>query len=251
MRLLDRYERPVRDPHRVVRVRLAADVPDYASSARHEVNAALIDLARQGLITVQWVKHETDNWLEKVDLKPDRVEALYALLKRTPRLDQVAALRTLIDAQMPASDWHAHLLSWLRQQFDTYHSIAPFQLDDPHFNQDLLDTLNALAPLQSPILERTFSVQLFGDSKHFENLRPAVLALLRRHSPYALDHLGDDDSLLRAHQLQRVPEYVLLCGPVTLKSFDTILPLAAYRDGLSLPATMLRATAVLDCPARA
>jgi len=46
MRLLDRYERPVRDPHRVVRVRLAADVPDYASSARHEVNAALIDLAR-------------------------------------------------------------------------------------------------------------------------------------------------------------------------------------------------------------
>jgi hypothetical protein len=249
-RLLDRYERPDRDPDRVMRVRLS-EVPDYAASARHEVNAALIELVRQGLITVQWVKHETDNWLDKVDLNLDRVEALYALLKRRPRRDQVAALHTLIDAQTPASDWHVQALSWLRQQLDTYHSIAPFQLDDPRFNTDLLDTFNALAQLQTPLLERTFSVQLFGDSKRFEDLRPAVLTVLRRHSPYAPDHLGDDDSLLRAHLLQRVPEYVLLCGPLALKLTDTTLPLTLYPDGLSLPATTLRAATVLACPARA
>ena len=149
-RLLDRYERPNRDPDRVVRVRLASDVPDYAASARHEVNAALIELARQGFVTVQWVKHETDNWLDKVDLNPDRVEALYALLKRTPRRAHIAALHTLIDAQTPANDWHAQVLSWLRQQLDTHHSIAPFQLDDPPFNTELLDALNALAQTFRP-----------------------------------------------------------------------------------------------------
>ncbi len=249
--LLDRYERPRQDPERVVRVRLAVDVPDYAAGARDDVNAVLLELARQGVITVQWVKHETNNWLDKVDLKPDRVETLYALLKRTPRRDQVAMLRALIDAQTPVIAWQAHVLSGLGEQLDTHHSITPFQLDDPHFNTDLLKALSALAQLQDPLLERTFSVQLFGDSKRFENLRPAVLAVLRRYSPYAPDHLGDDDSLLRAHQLHRVPEYVLLCGPLTLRSADESLSLALYRDGLSLPATLLRAAAVLDCPARA
>lgn len=248
--LLDRYERPNRDPDRVVRVRLN-EVPDYAAGARHEVNAALIELAQQGFVTLQWVKHETDNWLDKVDLNLDRVAALYALLKRTPRHDQVAALRTLIDAQTLASDWHAQVLSWLRQQLDTHHSIAPFQLDEPAFNIDLFDALNALAQLQTPLLERTFSVQLFGDSKRFEDLRPAVLTVLRRHSPYAPDHLGDDDSLLRAHLLQRVPEYVLLCGPLTLELAETTLVLTPYPDGLSLPATTLRVATVLACPARA
>ena len=248
-RLLDRYERPNRDPDRVVRVRLN-EVPDYAASARHEINAALIELAQRGLITVQWVKHETDNWLDKVDLNPERVAALYTLLKRTPRRDREAGLRALIEAQTPLVDWHAHGLSGLRQQLDTHHSIAPFQLDDPRFNTDLLNALNALAQLQAPLLERTFSVQLFGDSKRFEDLRPAVLTALRRHSPYAADHLGDDDSLLRAHQLQRVPEYVLMCGPLTLKLAEATLLLAIYRDGLSLPATTLRAVTALDCPAR-
>jgi len=249
-RLLDKYERPNRDPDRVVRVRLN-EVPDYAASARHEVNAALIELAQQGLITVRWVKHETDNWLDKIDLNPDRVAALYALLKRTPRYDQVAALHTLIDAQVPTIDWHTQGLSWLRQQLDTHHSIAPFQLDDPRFNTDLLDALNALAQLQTPLLERTFSVQLFGDSKRFEDLRPAVLTVLRRHSPHAAEYSDDGDSLLRVHQLQRVPEYVLLKGPLTLEVAGTKLALGPYTDGLSLPATTLRTARVIDCPARA
>lgn len=249
-RLLDKYERPDRDPARVVRVRLN-EVPDYAANPRHEVNATLLDLARQDLITVHWVKHETDNWLDKIDLKPDRVAALYALLKRTPLTDKAAALRALLDAQTPAVDWHRQVLDWLRHQLDTYHSLAPFQLDEAQFNADLLKAFGAMAQLHSPLLERTFSVQLFGNSKRFEDLRPAVLTVLRRHSPHAADHLGDDDSLLRAHHLQRVPEYVSLCGPLTLTLSSATLELTAYRDGLSLPATTLRAATSHTCPARA
>jgi hypothetical protein len=56
---------------------------------------------------------------------------------------------------------------------------------------------------------------------------------------------------LRAHQLQRVPEYGLMRGPLTLKLAEVTLSLAPYLDGLSLPATTLRAATVFDCPARA
>jgi hypothetical protein len=250
MRLLDRYERSGRDPRRVVRVRLS-EVPAYDADTHQAVNSALNDLVQQGLITVRWARHETDNWLDKVDLNPDRVEALYGLLKRAPRSDQTAALRALIDDHVSVADWQAQVFSWLRLQLDSHHTVAPFRLAEPQFNADLLKILRGLAQLQAPLLERTFSVQLFGNSKRFEDLRPAVLAVLRRHSPYAAEYNGDDNSLLRAHHVQRVPEYVLLKGPLTLELADTKLTLGAYSDGLSLPATTLRASKVIDCPARA
>ena len=139
----------------------------------------------------------------------------------------------------------------MHQQLDNQRSVAPFRLDEPHFNADLFKALGGLAQLQAPLLERTFSVQLFGDSKRFEDLRPAVLAVLRRHSPFAAEYSGDDDSLLRAQQVQRVPEYVLLKGPLTLEVVGTQLALGPYVDGLSLPATMLRTAQVIDCSARA
>ena len=48
-----------------------------------------------------------------------------------------------------------------------------------------------------------------------------------------------------------MPQYVLLKGPLTLELVGTKLALGAYSDGLSLPATTLRTTRVIDCPARA
>ncbi len=250
MRLLDRYERPDRDSKRVVRVRLS-EVPAYDADTHQAVNAALSDLAQQGLITLRWARHEIDNWLDKVDLNSDQVEVLYRLLKRTPHGDQIAALCGLIDVQVPTVDWQAQVFSWLRQQLDSHHSVAPFRLAEPQFNADLLKILDGLVQLHAPLLERTFSVQLFGNSKRFEDLRPAVLAVLRRHSPYAAEYSGDDDSLLRAHHVQRVPEYVLLKGPLTLELAGIKLALGAYSDGLSLPATTLRTARGIDCPARA
>lgn len=250
-RLLDRFERPDRDAQRVVRVRLKTDVPDYASGPRHEVNAALSELERQSVVTLHWVKHEEDNWLDKVDLKSERAEALYALLKRTSRRDQAESLRALLSTQTVWTEWHAEALHWLNSQLDAHRSIAPFKLDEPAFNADLLSALAAVAKLQSPILERTFSVQVFGASKLFESLRLAVLTILKRHSPYAVDYGDDVAGLLRAHHLHRAPEYVHVSGLLTLWIADKELALAPFRSGIALPADMIREATIADCAARA
>lgn len=250
-RLLDRFERPDRDPKRVVRVRLKADVPAYQSGARHDLHAALRELERQHIITLHWVRHEENNWLDKVDLNPEQVEALYALMKRTPRRDQTESLQALIDAQTPIAEWHAGLLQWLNRQLDAHRSVAPFRLDDPAFNADLLAALAAMCSLQSPTLERTFSAQVFGDSKRLEELRPAVLTLLRRHSRHAADYGDDEAGLLRAHHLHRLPEYILLCGPVTLRMADRQFALTPFQSGIALPASTIREATVVDSTARA
>lgn len=251
--LLDRYERPHRDPKRVVRVWVKKDVPDYAAGARHEVNAALRGLEQQAAVKLHWVKYETNNWLAKVDLQPDQVALVYAALHRTPRRSQEAEFQALLAAQTPQAAWHAELLTWLNTQLSAKRSLAPFKLADLRFSTDLLAALGALAQLQAPTLERLFSVAVFGHSKRFTALRPAVLALLRRHSPHVADYGNDKQgqrALLRAHYLNRNPEYLPVSGPLTLMVNGAALDLLPFQPSVGLSAETLQLATAIASPVR-
>jgi hypothetical protein len=252
--LLDRWEQPAR--RRVVRVRLnerdhAAYYSTQDVAMRRETNDALQQLSAQSLVRLHWRKWEEHNWLAAVDLVPENANAVYALLQRTPRRTQEEALRELLSAQTPRAGWHADFLAWACQQLDAHRSIAPLALDTPRENEDLLRALAALADLSAPTLERKFSVQLFGDSKRLKDLLRPMLAVLRRHDPSAAEYGDDDDALLRAHQLERVPEYVQLSGTLVLQTAQAQLDLTPFAPSIALSAATIRAARVVACPARA
>src|SRR5581483_11067765 len=146
------------------------------------------------------------------DLEPSRADAMYAYLKRAPRNEMRNALRALVRAQTPRATWHAAFLNWANAQLDAHRSPAPLTLEDEKRNAELLRALDAIAPLDAPILERALSARLFHDSKQFETLRGAVLRVLRRFDENARWYGDDDAALLRAHFVERTPEYVPLAG---------------------------------------
>jgi len=259
--LLDCYEQP--DRRNVMRVRLIPrDHPAYFSAEdpapRHTANQALRRLADAGALRLRWRKWEEGNWLEAVDLVAEQAPALYALLGREPRGEQDQALHRLLDAQRPHPGWHARFLAWVRAQLGAHRSVAPLDRADPQHNADLLRALAALATLREPALERTLSVRLFSDSKRMEKLRGDVLRVLRAHDPEA-GAFGDDEwALLRAHNLDRVPEYVPVAGPLLLwaperaarPDADPTLDLTPLWPSVALSATMLRTVEVAACDAR-
>ncbi len=256
--LLDQFEQPER--RRVARVRLdrqrhhayfqAADV-----GARRDANDELQRLAERGCLKLHWQKWEAGNWLEKIDLVPEQAAAVYERLGRAPRSERQAALRELLAAPAPASEWHAEFLAWSREQLDAHRSVAPLKLSSDaagaEWNRDLLRALAAVAGLQQPVLERKLSVQLFGDSKRFEALRGAVLTVLRRHDAESRSYGEDDGALLRAHLVERAPEYVPLSGPLALRLAEATLDLLPFVPSVALPATILRQAAVVGCDAEA
>lgn len=262
--LLDRYEQPGRQ--NIVRVRLSPrDHPDYFSAEdsapRRETNDVLRRLADSGKLRLRWRKWEEGNWLEAVDLVAEQATSLYTLLKRSPRDAQNQALHWLLDTQEPCPGWHTSFLAWTRAQLDAYRSVAPLDRDDPDLNADLLRALAALAELRDPTLERTLSVRLFGDSKRLEALRGAIARVLRRHDPEAATFGDDEWALLRAHNLDRAPEYVPVAGPLVLRAsitgvIDSLVPaptidLTPFRPSVALSAAMLQDTDVAGCSARA
>jgi hypothetical protein len=246
-RLLDRFERPNR--RTVVRVRLE-EIKAYAASSRADVHSVLNALAARNILRLHWVKHEENNWLEAVDLIPEQAIGLYSLLQRTQRATREEALRNLLSAQQPRSDWQAAFLEWAARQLDRHQSVAPLDLDDPQTNADLLQALTAIAGLQAPILERVLSVQVFGDSKRLEALRGKVILVLRRFNAAKAVLIDDDDALLRANLLERTPEYVPCAGLLVLRVEDSEIDLSRFRPSLALSAAMLRQASVLSVPAQ-
>ncbi len=252
--LLDRYEQPQRQT--VVRVRLTAKThpayfaPDNAAP-RSETNAALHHLASQGIVQLHWQKWEQGNWLEAVDLLPAHAATLYTLLNRTPRQQQEAELHTLLAAQVPHTDWNAAFLAWAQQQLARQRALHPLNLDHPQWNADLLTALDAIARLRAPLSERALSVRLFANSKRIAELRSAIIAVLRRHDAQSAAFGDDDRALLRAHMVERIPEYVPLAGPLVLRTNATTLDLSGFEAGLALPTSLLQHSQIVACRAEA
>jgi len=256
--LLDQFEQPAR--RQVARVRLnERQHHDYFHAndfaVRRDTNEALRRLAERGCLRLHWRKWEDGNWLDKIDLIAERADDVYRILGRSPRPALQAALRELLAAQRAAAQWHADFLDWAQTQLQAHRSVAPLKLSadpaDEQWNRDLLLALDALARLRSPTLERKFSVQLFSHSKRFEDLRGAVVTILRRHDPESGGYGDDEKALLRAHQLERAPEYAPIAGPLVLRLEERKLDLAPFAYGVALPATMLREAMVADCAASA
>lgn len=252
--LLDRAEQPGRA--QVVRVRLSvAQHPAYFSqedaTPRRETNAALTQLAVAGIVRLRWQRWEEDNWLHAIDLVPEQRAVLYTLLGRQPRDQQTAALLALLDQQPIFLGWHATFLEWVRQQLVQQRSPAPLNREDPALNADLLCALAGIAALRTPTLERSLSTRLFGDSKRLEQLRSAVLSVLRRHAADAASYAGDNWALLRAHGLDRVPEYVPLAGPLVLvgQHGAPLHDLSGFCPSVALSAAYLRTAGVAACAA--
>lgn len=258
--LLDRHEQPQRQ--KVARVRLtprehSAYFSAETAAPRHTSNAALRGLEQDGALRLHWRRWEEGNWLEAVDLVAEQAPALYRLLGREPRGQQDQALLGLLAAQRARPGWHVAFLDWARGQVLAHRKPAPLERGDPTLSADLLRALGGLADLREPTLERALSVRLFGDSKRLDALRGALLRVLRAHDPQAAAFGDDDGALLRAHLLERVPEYVPLAGPLLLwapaehgAEPDVALDLAPFRPSLALSAATLRRARVAACDAR-
>lgn len=254
--LLDRFEQPER--RQVARVRLSErDHPAYFApddaAPRRATNLALERLAREGVLALRWRRWEEGNWLEAVDLRPEGARELYRLLARAPRAEQEEALRALVAGQPRQPGWYGAFLAWAQTQLDAHRAAPPLDRDDPASAADLLRALAAIAALKAPTLERSLSVRLFGDSKRLAGLRGGLLRVLRRHDPDAALYGDDDDALLRAHLLERAPEFVPLAGPLLLSAPGSaaMLDLAPFAPAVALPASLLRAADVVAVGARA
>jgi len=85
------------------------------------------------------------------------------------------------------------------------------------------------------------SVQLFWKQQKLEELRPAILSVLRAYSSTALLYGDNDWAVLQAHNIYRPAKYIPLTGPLSLQFKGTEqgevaqLHLESHLPSISLP----------------
>jgi hypothetical protein len=178
--------------------------------------------------------------LDAVTLEPTQPAALYSLLARQPVADQRRHLSELLSAHRPhLSGWRRRAIDHAVSQLKAHKSPAPFSLTNETWNQDLLTTLLALPDQETPaeLPYRVFSVRIFNDSKHFENLKDSIARLAQRHNPpwRALSR----PETLREMGLVANPGHVYLSGPWQLIDAEgQVMSLSEFTPSVGIPTAL-------------
>ncbi len=248
--LLDRLERrspvPVAAGARTVRsvkvvlseIGLQGYYSQLDPEPRQVANEQLQALEKAGLLRLVWQAGEKGHLLEAAALVNAAEAPLYELIGRIP----TGSLRDRLQNQLLGErfrfrreDWHHRAVQNILTKLKDNQSPAPFTLNDPVFNEDLLLALAAVSELEEETPFRVFSVRIFNDSKRFEDLKPALIRLAR--SGRADWKRFSEDELLRELNLVANPSYLLLSGPWTLID-DTgqVLSLGEFNPSMGLAA---------------
>ncbi len=230
-----------------VKVTLAdINLPAYFSQTDPEprllANQQLQELQKQGLVKLTWLPGESGHLLEAVALSSqsasNKIVSLYTLLKREPLASRRAHLETLLLAdqfRFPADDWRSRAVRHILHQIRAGKSVAPFSLADTAWNLDLLAALDILPDLKVETPYRVFSVQVFNDSKRFDELKPALVRLARLANPQWKSLPTEE--ILGELNLVANPTYIHFAGnwQFTTNSGE-VLSLGSFSPAVGFPA---------------
>ncbi len=233
---------------RSVKVRLnEIELPGYYSQIdpepRQVANEQLQTLEQAGLLRLFWQTGEKGHLLEAVAIN-SLTEKIYSeytlfnLISRVPTANLRGRLENLLLGErfrFSIEDWQYRAIHQILAKLKESQSPAPFLLNDPVYNEDLLLALAAVSELREETPFRVFSVRVYNDSKRFEDLKRALVRLAR------LGCAGwkrlPEDELLRELNLVANPTYLLLSGPWTLiDAAGQILALREFYPSVGLAA---------------
>jgi hypothetical protein len=217
-------------------------LPTYFSQSdpepRQVANEQLQTLEDLGLLRLVWQPGEKGHLLEAAILLPDLHPQIYTLLNRVSTADRRASLEGQLLGErfrFGGDDWRNRAVHHILEQLKAGKSPAPFSLNDPVFNEDLLRAMTALPALTEETPYRVFSVRTFNDSKRFEYLENALLRLAKIGQP-EWKRLQPDE-VLRELNLVTNPGYLYLTGAWELVDANgQILSLGGFSPAVGVSA---------------
>ncbi len=226
---------------RAIRYRLGpATAPGYFSQAdpvpRQTANEQLQQLEQAGWVKLEWLSGETGHLLSGVMLLSAQAGAVFQWLEREPQAARRMRLADLLlGERFRFSGWRRRAVEHVLSQLKAEKSVAPFSLSDAAFNGDVLMALAELDQVREETPYRVFSVRVFNDSKRFELLMRAVLALARRGQPEW--QTLTDAEVLRELNLVANPGHLYLHGAWTLTdALGQPLPVEGFAPSVGFPA---------------
>lgn len=187
------------------------------------------ELAESGLIRMIMQR----GVIQKIALIPAMAEECRTWIGREDRKAQLQRSEVILRSYLDRSEM---LRSVCKAQLER---LRNFKSQDITNKDELLaDALRCIAAIEqnsSELMEREFSISLFGDSKYFErNLKSSVCTQLLKFSPYgeeichSIEPKQRNAAILSCYQIEQNPSYIYMKGDGEIRFADgTIMQLSA------------------------
>jgi hypothetical protein len=263
-KLLDKYESrrdyaaEEKNPRRTMLTIDRKNNPDYFhvsdSSYRLEFNRDMQDLEACCLVELEWLKFRRGDTLQKVFLREDTLPAIYNLLERKSRqheYQQLAAIFTRWQRNSPEV-----LSQFFTDMLEKINQLSPLpariRLDSPDDYDDLLKGLLAFfAPRQQEVLKRQLSVNLYNNSKRWDELEKSILWVVKNYclSPEEADM--EEGDILSEHNILQNPIHLNLAGPLIFSTPRGRVDVSCFHPDLGLSPSIVQEMIIEECTAQA
>lgn len=246
--LLDSYERSLLSKGKnKVTIHIAfpftkKTIPEYfneSSLAYDEIHEVVRELEQRDFLEIIWKKGKEGHIVQKVLLKEEEIEKIYAYLRRTPKGDYIVQHLQLLDSWKQKEEecfvvWK--FIDYLKERIQEGKTVKEFiDLPDLEKTKRILTALSCVEKNRESCYIREFSIRHFADSKVFEGLFGVLGKIMRRFRIEFADM--DIYQILAEYNIYHTPDYVYLKGEGILdfqNGMESRVNLAYLEQGLGI-----------------
>lgn len=217
-------------------------IPEYfneSSLAYDEIHGVVKELEQRGFLEIVWKKGKEGHIIQKVLLKEEEIEKVYAYLRRTPKADYIVQHLQLLDSWKQEEEegfvvWK--FVDYLKERIQEGKTVKEFvDLPDLEKTKRILTALSCVEKNRESCYIREFSIRHFADSKVFENLFGVLGKIMRRFRVEFADM--DIYQILAEYNIYHTPDYVYLKGEGILdfqKGMESRINLTYLEQGIGI-----------------
>lgn len=217
---------------------------EESSLAYEEIHACMKELERQGFLTVVWKSGRVNHIISKVILNTEKLDEIYAFLRRIPRLDLLERNKEML--QRLEQEWNTpvagKLIGYLRERMEENKSVKEYiDLADMEKTECMIRAVGLIERNESPCYIREFSIRHFADSKTLDGMTGILTRVMHdfggtygrcgENREYKDKELKD---ILAEYRIYHTPDYVYFKGEVTLEIKGKMLNIGPLRQGVGL-----------------
>lgn len=216
----------------IVRCRDLIDVTEPDENT--QFLADVTELKTRNFIDCDWERK--DLVADRIWLILDNVDSVYAYLGRRSRNDEVKDVLGAI-SQLLNSITTVWLSEYLRSQYDNIkdkNKLTGIWRSDIKIVREILSALGEIDKLNGKSVSmRTFSIELYSDTKYFErNIKKYIADIARKYEP----DLRENDELSEREILQQLgivmmPEIFEFCGNLEIKFKSGMVDFSPIKNG--------------------
>lgn len=184
---------------------------------RISINQAVQKLSKLNFLSYSWMKGEENHLLAKVWLNLESLSEIHLYLGRAQKGDTIdeVCIQLLCAIDEVDARWAKNFLQDMYDAISKSRTIGSRLPTSAEERADLLHCIIFASKMKdAELLERVFSLQCFGDSKHFEKtVRSRLLSILRHYLEADID--ARDEDLLRQIGITKYPEQFEFCGTIS------------------------------------